>query len=113
MEPERISGWTVDTLRQHIIEMIIERDRRLEQRAADQDKAVSAALAAAALAVNKSEENAEKWRANANEWLTAMNDREHEFMGRREGLTVSWGYLLSIVSAAGVVIGTIALLLHH
>ena len=107
---DRISGWTVDTLHEHFQMMLIERDKRLEQRASDQDKAVSAALSAAALAVDKAEDNAEKWRANANEWRTAMNDRERLFMGRREGLTSAWGFAIASLSAIATVLGIVALL---
>lgn len=46
--------------------------------------AISAALAAAKEAVLKKEEEVERWRANANEWRGAMNDRERDFLTRRE-----------------------------
>jgi len=65
------SAWNVDTLKAHF-----------EQRFTDNEKAVNAALAAAALAVDRAETNAEKWRANANEWRAAMTDRETKFMAQ-------------------------------
>jgi len=106
-ETERnISGWTVDTLRLHLISVVDERDAKLE--AADtaaglrneqrfiaqqqaikdalisQKEAVAAALAAAEKAVLVAEANAERWRGAANEWRGAMNDRERTLMPRSE-----------------------------
>jgi hypothetical protein len=45
-----------------------------------QGKAVSAALAAQEKAVFVAETNSEKWRASANEWRGAMDDREESFV---------------------------------
>lgn len=68
-----MSDWTVATLKEHI------------ERLRESDKAaVSAALAAAQLAVDTAERNAEKWRDSANEWRGAMDDREARFVGRPE-----------------------------
>jgi len=86
------------------------------QRFADQDKAVQAALAAAkeavqsALvssekAVDKAEGNSEKWRDAANEWRGAMNDRSREFLPRRE-FYVMIGTLIALVTLLLVFIGT-------
>jgi len=56
----------------------------VEQRFEAQDKAVQAALVSAEKAVLKKEEEVERWRANANEWRGAMNDRERDFLTRKE-----------------------------
>ena len=50
----------------------------------EKDKAINIALAAAKEAVLVAETNAEKWRANANEWRAAMTDREKTFLPRGE-----------------------------
>lgn len=45
----------------------------------------AAALADAAnKAVDKAENQGERWRQNANEWRGAMSDREHDFLSRKE-----------------------------
>lgn len=96
-----VSGWTVDTSREHVLALLRESEKRLdaEIKAADlrndqrftreqqavkdaliaQKEAVAAALAAAEKAVAVAENNAEKWRANANEWRGSMTDRENKF----------------------------------
>jgi hypothetical protein len=56
----------------------------IEKILAEKDKAVNIALAAAKEAVQVAEVNAEKWRANANEWRSAMTDRERTFLARGE-----------------------------
>lgn len=47
---------------------------------AAQEKAVSAALASAEKATDKYEREVERWRANSNEWRSAMDDREKNFL---------------------------------
>jgi len=100
------SSWTVDTLKDHLIALISETEKRLKEadRAADlrndqrfdaqqeavkdaltaQKEATAAALASSEKAVMVAEVNAEKWRASANEWRGAMNDRERTLMPRPE-----------------------------
>lgn len=103
---KNISGWTTDTLRDHLTSLLREMEARLgsadlaadvrnEQRfvaqqqaikdaLTSQKEAVAAALVAAEKAVLVAETNAEKWRAAANEWRGAMNDRERTLMPRSE-----------------------------
>jgi hypothetical protein len=106
-ETERnVSGWTVDTLREHLTTLTTQlraafeaadfaADVRNEQRftaqqqaikdaLTSQKEAVAAALVAAEKAVLVAETNAEKWRGAANEWRGAMNDRERTLMPRSE-----------------------------
>lgn len=78
--------WTVSTLKEHLDEL----------RQADQ-RAVNAALAAAKEAVAIAETNAERWRASANEWRGAMNDRERNFISRQEVR----GYLIAAIALIG------------
>lgn len=106
-----VSGWSVDTLRVHLLALIVETEKRLaaENAAAElrneqrfnaqqqaikdaltsQKEAVAAALVAAEKAVLVAETNAEKWRGAANEWRGAMNDRERTLMPRAEAEATS------------------------
>ncbi len=83
-------SWTPEIVRDHLTALIIANDKRYEDKFAASDKAVLSALAAQEKAVNAAlaasekavlvaENNAEKWRANANEWRGAMGDRERNF----------------------------------
>lgn len=100
------SAWTTDTVLAHLIVKMEEVEKRLtasdaaaelrnEQRFTaqqqaikdaliSQKEAVAAALVAAEKAVLVAENNAEKWRANANEWRASMLDREAKFASRLE-----------------------------
>lgn len=75
--------------------LIAERDRLYSERHTSSQSAVTAALvaakeqtnaafAASEKAIGKAEINAEKWRENANEWRSAMMDREIKFSPRSE-----------------------------
>ncbi len=102
--------WTILTLKEYFEKILDERD-----------KAIKSALDAAKEAVLVAERNAEKWRANANEWRGAMTDRELDFVrksefieykastdkatalqkervdkgeGRSTGLSQGWGFLV-------------------
>jgi hypothetical protein len=102
---------------------------------ASAEKAVAAALAAADRYNEKSERTADKWREAANEWRTAMDDREDKFYPRAEaetalkavsdrlavveswtqeragqsrGVKDSWGMLIGAVGLAGAVVALIA-----
>ena len=110
--------WTVGTLKEHLEEKI-----RL------QDKAVTVALLAAEKAVAIAETNAEKWRMNANEWRSAMGDREEKFVqkehmnplltsiqkevnelkvyvnlstGKTVGMDKMWGYIVAAAGSGGL-----------
>lgn len=114
--------WTVDTLKEHVEKILVEKD-----------KAINLALAAAKEAVSVAEANAEKWRDNANEWRGAMTDREKNFatktelndykestekalkvekersdigQGRGVGLSAGWGYL---IAATGLIATVLAI----
>jgi hypothetical protein len=83
--------------------------------------------------------NAEKWRANANEWRGAMTDREKTFVQRAEfetykassekalavekersdigegkstGLSQGWTLLIGVVGLVGALIGIVIALKH-
>lgn len=78
------TGWSLDTLKA----LMDERDRRYGEVSEAKERAVAAALAAAEKAVLVAEQNAEKWRTNANEWREAMNDRERNFLSKGMGYVV-------------------------
>lgn len=65
--------WTVQTLREHLLALLAELDRRMEQRFAAMDRALD--LAQVELT---------RWQAAANEWRGAMNDRDRNQMPRLE-----------------------------
>lgn len=125
------------TLRDYVDTMFAEKEKALQAALLAQEKAVSAALAAADKAVEKAEMNAEKWRANANEWRGAMSDRDRELPSRREvdaassaldarvstvekllekhagrqqGIGVSTGAIVGAISTIGAVIAIVVVL---
>ena len=92
-------------LKEFLLALIQEADRRYEQRFELQDKAVTAALSAAKEAVSIAADNADKWRANANEWRTAMDDRERQFLSK------GMGYVVGALSTVSLIL-TIAQRFH-
>ena len=75
-----------------------ERDRRYGEVSEAKERAISAAMAAAEKAILVAENNAEKWRMNANEWRSAMNDRERQFLSK------GMGYVVGALSAIALVL---------
>lgn len=80
-----MSQWTVDTLK----DLMDERDKRYTERHEAQK-----------LAIQVAEENAEKWRANANEWRTAMSDKDRNFVTK----SAMWGYFVGAIGLAVLLI---------
>ena len=81
----------ITSMRAYIDSQIAAREQALNafqeqvsMRFSAEQKAISAALASQERAVNVAENNAEKWRMNANEWRGAMDDRESKFVGKIE-----------------------------
>ena len=134
---EKKTGWTPGLVLEHISAMMSAADKRYEERFAAQEKAVKDALAAQEKAVNAAlaasekavlvaENNAQKWRENANEWRSAMTDREQNFTSRGEfgllkerldthhgnsdGMKALWGW---IVGAVGVAAAIVAMATHY
>jgi uncharacterized protein YhaN len=77
-------GWTIDSLKQHFDQRLVDQDKAVQAALVAAEKAVSAALVAAERARETAETNAEKWRQNANEWRGAMTDREAKFVLKTE-----------------------------
>lgn len=88
------TGWSLDTLKA----LMDERDLRYSQLSDEREKAVRAALAAAEKAVSVAQTNAERWQANANEWRSAMTDRERNFFSK------GMGYVVGALSAAAMLL---------
>lgn len=131
-DPKPPSSWTPEIVRDHLIALLDANDKRYEERfkaqekavkdaLAAQEKAVTAALAASEKAVSVAETNAEKWRANANEWRAAMTDRELKFVssteyellkermdkqeGSSKGMRDLWGWIFGGVMLAVALAG--------
>jgi hypothetical protein len=125
------------SIRDYVDTMFAEKEKALQAALLAQEKAVAAALAAADKAVEKAESNAEKWRANANEWRGAMSDRDRELpsrrevessnaglstriasvekwmdrdVGRTEGISVSAGVVVGALAAVGTILGVVVVL---
>jgi hypothetical protein len=91
------SGWTLDTLREHLSALITGNDKRYEQRFdasqkaielgfSAQKSAVDAALAAADRAVIKAELAAEKRFESVNEFRGTLEDQQNTLMPRAEAV---------------------------
>ena len=90
-----ISAWTVDSLKEFVFAILVEKDMRYEQRftaqqialrdaLVAQEKAVQAALLAAQDAVNKAETAAEKRFDAVNEFRAQLADQAATLMPRQE-----------------------------
>jgi len=89
--PEPPSGWTVETLRAHLLSelaalfrLLAEMDLRYEQRYVAQSKALEAALLAAEKAVLKAETAAERRFESVNEFRAQLSDQAGTFIPRSE-----------------------------
>lgn len=106
----QMSEWTVDTLREHIMGLL-----------AEKDKQIAIALTSAEKAVTKAEAATEKRFDSVNEFRKTLSDQASSFVTRVEydtlkeridrsegkslGLSAGWGYLVGIV---GIVIAVAA-----
>ncbi len=80
----QVSGWTVDTLREYLIQRITDQDRALSRRMDDADKAIQAALVSAEKAVTKAEGASERRFEGVNEFRKALSDQTATFIPRAE-----------------------------
>lgn len=74
-------------------DLLTERDRRYTELAEEREKRLSAA-----------QEEVRAWRAQANEWRSAMTDREKRF--------ITVGGVMGLIGAAAAVISIIVALRH-
>jgi phosphopantetheinyl transferase (holo-ACP synthase) len=82
--PTERSGWTLDTLKEHVESLLASNDRRYEQRFKDSGTAVDAALNAAKEAVLKAETASEKRFEGVNEFRGTLSDQQRTLMPRAE-----------------------------
>ncbi len=106
MAEEKLTDWTVQTLHAHLKSIMDERDKRYEALSTAQKDAVESALSSAQRAVDKAESIAEKWRQNANEWRSAMGDKDKLYLTK----DVARGYFVTGLMAAGVLIAVVEFL---
>jgi len=76
--------WTIGTVREHVLALLAANDRRYEQRFADQQMAVNAALSAAKEAVTKAEDAAERRFNSVNEFRATLGDQQRTLLPRSE-----------------------------
>jgi len=97
------SGWTVDTAVAHLLAVIALNDRRYEERFAQaqialkaaldaQEKAVAAALASADRAVTKAEEASTNRFDAVNEFRATLADQQRTLMPRAEAEVILKGF---------------------
>lgn len=131
---KQVSGWTVDTMHQHLIGIMDERDTRYQQRFDAQQLGLTDALKAAEKAVVKAEVATDKRFEGVNEFRETLSDQANTFMTRHEysaahdalvekveaiakiqdnavghsqGLTAGWGYLVAAVGLAVAIVTVI------
>ena len=78
-------------LREHLEALIAEADKRYAERFEAQERALTTA-----------EEHAQQWRNSANEWRSAMTDRERNFLSRGMGnVLMALSILAALLAIAG------------
>lgn len=77
-------GWTVVTLKAYFEQRFADYEKAVSAALAAAEKAVAAALAAAEKAREQAQADSLAWRNNANEWRGAMEDREAKFVSRND-----------------------------
>lgn len=71
----RRSGWTIDTLRKHVLTLLRQKDLRDEQRFQAQNQAINAALLAAKEAAARAETANDRRFDSVNEFRAALDDK--------------------------------------
>jgi len=79
-----MSDWTVDTLKEFLVSLIDERDKRYEQRFNEHEKSNTSGFNAAKEAVLKAEAATEKRFEGVNEFRATLADQQHTLMPRAE-----------------------------
>lgn len=82
-----VSGWTTDTLHQHLSQRITDQDRLFSRRMDDADKAIQAALVSAEKARGEAQAANEKRFASVNEFRGQQADLIATFLPRPEYMT--------------------------
>src|SRR5580698_10785569 len=98
--------WTIATVVEHFTALLIEKDRRYEQRFDSQERAILAALAAVKEANEKSEQASDKRFDSTNEWRRTVSDLIAAMSAKGQGFKEGWGYLVGVI---GIIIAIFAL----
>jgi hypothetical protein len=78
------SGWTVDTLKEHVTQRFDDNQKAIDAALVAQEKAVAAALAATKEAINKAEVATGKRFESVNEFRAQLADQSNTLMPRQE-----------------------------
>lgn len=81
---EEMDRWNSNTLHDHLTAMLLELEKRMDQRFTAQETATNAALVAAEKAVLKAEALASDRASQQNEWRGTVNDLIQTMMPRSE-----------------------------
>ena len=81
---QQVSGWTVDTLHTHLLQLISEMDRRIGERFEAAQGKVELALVNADKAVTKAETATEKRFESVNEFRATLADQASHLVSRAE-----------------------------
>jgi hypothetical protein len=92
------------SLKEYIDRRFDDQEKAVQAALMAADKGVSAALASAEKAVDKAEVGAERWRNAANEWRGALNDRERDFLTRRE----FYAMLVTAIAAVSLILAFVS-----
>jgi hypothetical protein len=120
-DTEVFLGWTVNTLRTHLMELTEQRAKALDKRIDDAQASnsnalklaadsVTATLAATDVTVKKSDASAEKRFQDFGERIASIEQRLNSSEGRGSGMNASW---LIIVAVAMVGIELLNMFLQH
>jgi hypothetical protein len=82
------ADWTIETVREHVLALMDERDKRYEQRFLQQETAVTAALNSSKEAVAKAERATEKRFESVNEFRGALSDAQKNYITRSEAIAL-------------------------
>lgn len=126
--------WTLEALQQHFSALFAAHEQadkilhnadqqQIDQRFQAVEKSISIAHAVAERAQEISNNSAEKWRENANEWRGSMTDRERTFVsrpefdsvkerldkqeGRGHGMAQLWGWIVAGVMMVVALFGNV------
>lgn len=80
--------WTLSTLREHLMSVLLERDLRYGQRFTDLETALRAALAASEKAIAKAETATERRFDSVNEFRATLSDQAAHLMPRTEAMAM-------------------------
>lgn len=84
MAETKATGWTLESLAQHMLTLISEHDKRYEERHQAQKELVALALVSAKEAVTKAETASDRRFEGVNEFRATLADQQRTLMPRQE-----------------------------